>query len=96
MAPRTGRGSARAARRVHRRTAGLLELDVGRSLLASCGTLDGRYASFDSGDGQRFENGELGLVELRNLAAKNGEPEQRSGKQELLENLVNDAIARGC
>jgi xylose isomerase len=57
---------------------------------------DGRYASFDSGDGRRFENGELGLVELRDLAAANGEPAQISGKQELMENLVNDAIVRGC
>jgi len=57
---------------------------------------DGRYASFDSGDGRRFENGELGLVELRDLAASNGEPEQLSGKQELMENLINDAIMRGC
>ncbi|MDH3620614.1 MAG: xylose isomerase [Gammaproteobacteria bacterium] len=57
---------------------------------------DGRYASFDRGDGKRFENGELGLVELRDLAAANGEPEQLSGKQELLENVINDAIVRGC
>lgn len=55
-----------------------------------------RYASFDSGDGKRFENGELGLAELRDLAAKNGEPAQISGKQELMENLINDAIVRGC
>jgi len=56
---------------------------------------DGRYSSFDSGDGKRFENGELSLVDLRDLAAKNGEPQQTSGKQELLENLINDCIARG-
>ena len=57
---------------------------------------DGRYASFDAGDGKRFENGELGLEDLRDLAAQNGEPAQISGKQEAMENLVNDAIARGC
>lgn len=57
---------------------------------------DGRYNSFDSGDGQRFEKGELDLRALRDLAEKNGEPEQVSGKQELFENLINDHIVRGC
>jgi len=47
-----------------------------------------RYASFDSGDGARFEKGELSLKDLRNLAMKNGEPKQISGKQELFEQLV--------
>jgi len=51
-----------------------------------------RYASFDSAEGARFEKGQLGLEELRNLAAKNGEPKQTSGKQELLENLINQYI----
>lgn len=55
-----------------------------------------RYSSFDSGDGKRFENGELGLSDLRDLAAGNGEPAQLSGKQELMENLINDAIMQGC
>lgn len=54
----------------------------------------GRYSSFDSGDGKRFEAGELGLADLRNLAATNGEPQQLSGKQELIENLINDFIVR--
>ncbi len=54
----------------------------------------GRYSSFDSGDGKRFENGELGLADLRDLAAANGEPEQISAKQELVENLINDYIVR--
>lgn len=55
----------------------------------------GRYKSFDSGDGQRFENGELDFVALRDIAARNGEPQQISGKQELVENLINDYIVRG-
>ena len=55
---------------------------------------DDRYKSFDSGDGKRFENGELDLVALRDLAAGNGEPEQISGRQELVENLVNDHMFR--
>ena len=56
---------------------------------------DGRYSSFDSGDGERFEKGELGLAELRDLAAARGEPAQISGKQELMENLINDAVVAG-
>jgi xylose isomerase len=57
---------------------------------------EGRYASFDSGNGKRFENGELSLTDLRDLAVANGEPEQISGKQELYENLINDYIVRGA
>ncbi|MFO7847025.1 MAG: xylose isomerase [Balneolaceae bacterium] len=53
---------------------------------------EGRYTSFDSGNGKKFENGELSIEELRDLAAKIGEPEVRSGKQELLENLFNQYI----
>lgn len=49
-----------------------------------------RYASFDGGDGARFERGELGLADLRDIAAGNPEPETRSGKQEWIENLIND------
>ena len=56
----------------------------------------GRYSSFDDGDGKRFENGELDLVSLRNIAAESDEPTQASGKQELMENLINDFIVRGC
>ncbi len=57
---------------------------------------EGRYASFDSGGGRRFENGELSLTDLRDLAVADGEPEQISGKQELFENLINDYIVRGA
>jgi xylose isomerase len=56
----------------------------------------GRYASFDSGDGKRFEKGELSLGDLRDIAAANGEPQQISAKQELVENLINDHIMAGC
>ncbi|MBI3124211.1 MAG: xylose isomerase [Ignavibacteriales bacterium] len=48
-----------------------------------------RYASFDNGDGAAFESGKLGLVDLCNIAAKNGEPKQLSGKQEMFEQLIN-------
>jgi xylose isomerase len=51
-----------------------------------------RYASYDSGEGTAFENGELELDALRDLAIKNGEPAKISGKQELFEMLVNQYI----
>lgn len=51
-----------------------------------------RYASFDSGEGQKFEKGELSLEDLRNLAVQKGEPKLVSGKQELFENLINQYI----
>jgi xylose isomerase len=51
-----------------------------------------RYASFDSGKGQEFEQGTLSLTDLRNYAAENGEPEVISGKQEYMENLINRYI----
>ncbi|MBX3240312.1 MAG: xylose isomerase [Chitinophagaceae bacterium] len=51
-----------------------------------------RYASFDSGKGKEFETGKLTLEDLRNYAAQNGEPKQLSGRQEWLENIVNQYI----
>jgi xylose isomerase len=47
-----------------------------------------RYASFDSGKGKEFEEGKLTLETLRELALKNGEPKQLSGKQELYERIL--------
>jgi len=51
-----------------------------------------RYASFSSGDGARFENGELSLEQLAEFAKVNGEPAQISGQQELYESIVNKYI----
>ncbi len=51
-----------------------------------------RYSSFDSGKGRQFELGKLALDELRDLAHKNGEPDQISGKQEYFENIINRYI----
>ncbi len=48
-----------------------------------------RYASFDAGKGAEFEAGNLKLEDLRAIAAEVGEPAQISGKQELLEQLIN-------
>lgn len=51
-----------------------------------------RYASFDGGEGQAFEQGKLSFEDLTAYAEKNGEPQQISGKQELLENIINQYI----
>ena len=51
-----------------------------------------RYASFDSGTGNLFENGEMDLEQLYNIAKENGELPLVSGKQELFENIINQYI----
>lgn len=51
-----------------------------------------RYASFDSGKGKEFEDGKLKLEDLREYVLGNGEPKQMSGKQEWLENIINQYI----
>lgn len=51
-----------------------------------------RYASFDSGMGKAYEEGKLSLEDLRNYTLQNGEPQQRSGKQEWLESIINQYI----
>lgn len=60
------------------------------------GRLDGfvkeRYASFDQGAGKAFEDGKSGLTDLCAHAAGAGEPALRSGRQEMLENLIFNAI----
>ncbi|HOI48080.1 MAG TPA: xylose isomerase, partial [Prolixibacteraceae bacterium] len=48
-----------------------------------------RYASFDAGKGADFENGKLKLTDLYQAAREVGDPKQVSGKQELLEQLIN-------
>jgi xylose isomerase len=51
-----------------------------------------RYSSFDSGRGREFEEGKLSLEDLREFALTYGEPEQISGRQEWLENIINNNI----
>jgi xylose isomerase len=55
-----------------------------------------RYASYDSGFGRDIEKGKVGFPELEKLVlAKLGEPQPRSAKQEYLENLLAQYVARG-
>lgn len=51
-----------------------------------------RYASFNNGEGKAFEEGKLGLADLRSYAVAQGEPAIISGRQEYLENIVNRYI----
>jgi xylose isomerase len=51
--------------------------------------LQDRYASFDAGEGKRFEDGNMTLEELVAYAKEHGEPAQKSGKQELYETILN-------
>jgi xylose isomerase len=51
-----------------------------------------RYASYDSGKGAEFESGKLTIEDLYAIAKQAGEPKQISGKQEMLEQLINTYI----
>ena len=51
-----------------------------------------RYASFDTGRGKDFEEGNLSLEQLREHALASGEPSVQSGRQEWLENIINRFI----
>ncbi|MES2468819.1 MAG: xylose isomerase [Verrucomicrobiota bacterium] len=62
------------------------------------GRLDGfvkqRYASFDSGIGKKIEQGKVGFAELEKHALTLGDTTMPgSGRQEMLENLLNDFIS---
>ncbi|MBO7099379.1 MAG: xylose isomerase [Bacteroidaceae bacterium] len=48
-----------------------------------------RYASFDAGEGKKFEERKMTLEEAYAYGKKIGEPKQTSGKQELYEAIVN-------
>ncbi len=71
---------------------------IARALIAAAGILEKspipamlkeRYASFDQGEGKRFEDGKMNMEELVAYAKQQGEPKQISGKQELYEAIVN-------
>lgn len=51
-----------------------------------------RYAGWDDGIGRRIEHGQVGFEELEAYTHQNGEPAVQSGRQELLENLLNEFI----
>jgi xylose isomerase len=51
-----------------------------------------RYAGWDSGIGADIEAGKVGFAELEAYTLEHGEPELASGRQEMLENMLNGFI----
>jgi xylose isomerase len=51
-----------------------------------------RYKGWNSKLGQDIEGGNVGFEELEAYTLKNGEPKIQSGKQEYIENLINEYI----
>ncbi|MBI2433681.1 MAG: xylose isomerase [Candidatus Hydrogenedentes bacterium] len=51
-----------------------------------------RYAGWDKGLGSDILKGKVGFEQLEALTLKQGEPEPQSGRQELLENILNEFI----
>lgn len=51
-----------------------------------------RYSSFDGALGKKIEAGQCSLDELEKIALTSGEPALGSGRQEMLENLLNEFI----
>ena len=54
--------------------------------------LEDRYWSWDRGIGRRIEAGTVGFAELEAYTLEHGEPANASGRQEMLENLINEFI----
>ncbi|MFC6838816.1 xylose isomerase [Xanthomonas theicola] len=53
-----------------------------------------RYASFEVGAGADFAAGRSSLADLHAHASRSGAPQQRSGRQEAYENLINQYLLR--
>jgi len=51
-----------------------------------------RYSTFDKGNGKLFEKGELNLVDLFKIAYETEKYSLKSGKQELIENIIFNNI----
>ena len=51
-----------------------------------------RYAGWDTAFGKKIEKKQIGFKELEQYTLKNGEPKVQSGRQEMLENMLNDYI----
>ena len=59
---------------------------------ALTGIVKQRYAGFQSGMGKKILQGKATLPELEEWAAKIGEPPRTSGRQEMIENVLNDYL----
>ena len=70
-------------------------LEVAAALLGDSrlkGFRERRYASFTEGDGLRFSQGQLTFADLAALAERHEGLPLVSGKQEMLENIINQYI----
>lgn len=56
------------------------------------GFINNRYASFDKGYGADIIKGQSSFDKLEKVILKKGEPELKSGRQEMLENIINQYI----
>ncbi|MDF1741986.1 MAG: xylose isomerase [Verrucomicrobiales bacterium] len=54
--------------------------------------VDERYSSFDKDIGAKVESGQCSFEDLEAFTLSNGEPTVASGRQEMLENLVNEFL----
>ena len=54
--------------------------------------LDQRYASWDGELGGKIERGEMNVAACRQHVELTGEPTIASGRQEMLENLINSFL----
>lgn len=54
--------------------------------------IEERYSSFNSGIGEKIMSGKAGLEDLEKHIIKEGMPVLKSGKQEMLENILNSYI----
>ncbi len=54
--------------------------------------VDQRYSSFDKDIGAKVESGQCSFEDLEAFTLANGEPSVASGRQEMLENLVNEFL----
>ncbi|MDA7921412.1 xylose isomerase [Verrucomicrobiales bacterium] len=54
--------------------------------------VDERYSSFDKDIGAKVESGQCSFEDLEAFTQANGEPTVASGRQEMLENLVNEFL----
>ena len=67
--------------------------EVEATIAASQEVLGVGRAKADIGIGAKIEKGEVGFKELEAYTLENGEPEIKSGRQEMLENILNEYIA---
>ncbi|MEI6218758.1 MAG: xylose isomerase, partial [bacterium] len=56
------------------------------------GFIKNRYSSYDEGIGAKIEAGTTDFKELEAYVLANGNPKQISGKQEMLENVLNQYL----